>query len=292
MEQTVYADILFLINFSMDFLCFYITSTLLHRPFPRLRALFSAAIGGVYSVAIIFAGFLPFLELVCDIGMWFIMCVFVFWGKNVKFGNFMLSSAVYVGVAVALGGLMTAIMNMMNLLGLSGISDKNEDGMPVWLFALIAVISGAATLGGGKFFRQKQSERTADIEITFLGKSIKLSAICDSGNFVRDPISGKSVVVADVKRLSSALPDPVIRAVKTNDTSVLSELSYESAKKLRLVPTKTATGGGMLFAFIPDRLTVMLPGGDIHEVDALFAPINLAGNAKGFDALIPPELLV
>ena len=292
MEQTVYADILFLINFSMDFFCFYITSVLLHRPFPKLRALFSSAVGGVYSVAILFAGFLPFLELVCDIGMWLLMCVVVFCGKNVRFGKFMLSSAVYIGVAVALGGIMTAVMNMMNLLGFSGVSENSGEGMPVWLFALIAVISGAATLGGGKFFREKQSEHTADIEITYLGKSIRLTAVCDSGNFVRDPISGKSVVVADLSPLARALPDPLIRAVRNNDASMLSELSGESARKLRLVPTRTATGGGMLFALTPDRLTVTLPGGDTHEVDALFAPINLGGSAKGFQALIPPELLV
>ena len=292
MEQTVYADILFLINFSMDFLCFYITSSLLHRPFGKLRALFSSAIGGVYSVAILFSGFLPILDIICDIGVWILMCMFVFWSKNVRCGKFMLSSAVYIGVAVTLGGIMTAVMNMMNLLGFSGITNDSGDGMPVWLFALVAVISGAATLGGGNFFREKQSERTADIEIVYLGKSVKLAAVCDSGNFVRDPISGKSVVVADIAPLVKALPEPVVRAVRTNDASVLSELSHESAKKLRLVPTRTATGGGMLFALAPDRLTVTLPGGDTHEVDALFAPIKLGGNAKGFQALIPPELLV
>ena len=292
MEQTVYADILFLINFSMDFLCFYITSSLLCRSFPKIRAVFSSALGGVYSVAILFSGFVPFVELVCDIGMWFLMCAFVFCGKNVKFGKFMLSSAVYIGVAVALGGIMTAIMNMMNLLGLPDVTNTGEEGMPVWLFALIAALSGATTLASGNFFRRKQSERTADIEIVYLGKSIKLTAVCDSGNFVRDPISGKSIVVTDIEPLRRALPETIVKAVKNNDASVLSELTGETAKHIRLVPTRTATGGGMLFALTPDRLTVTLPGGSSHDVDALFAPIRLEGNAHGFDALIPPELLV
>ena len=34
MEQEVYGDLLFCVNFSMDFLCFYLTAKLLHRRLP------------------------------------------------------------------------------------------------------------------------------------------------------------------------------------------------------------------------------------------------------------------
>jgi len=293
MEQTVYADILFLINFSMDFLCFYITAKLLHRKLPKLRALLSSIFGGVYSVVILFAGFSPPLELVVDIFAWFIMCVTVFASKKLSFAKLMLSSLTYVGVSVALGGIMTASFNMINLLGFKADALRDSgDGMPVWLFALLAAVSGAATLMGGNFFRKKQAERTADIEITYGGKTVKLTALCDSGNLVRDPISGKSVVVADIFPLASALPDEIIRAVKRRDASALAKLSPDTAKNLRFVPSRTATGFGMLYALAPERMTVSPVGEKPYDVDALIAPIQLGASARGFQALIPPELLV
>lgn len=293
MEKTVYADLLFMINFSMDFLCFYITSKLLHRKLNTLRALLASVFGGVYAVAILFAGFVPLLELVCNVGVGLAMCAVVFTGKGVRFGKFSLCSLVYVGVSVALGGLMTAMFNMLNLLGLPlGSISESGDGMPVWLFALLAAVSGAATLAGGNFFRSSQAQRTADIEITYGNKTVKLAALCDSGNLLRDPISGKTVIITDISRFYSTLPEAVIRAVQKNDTSLLSKLPTESAKRLRLVPSHTASGTGMLFAFTPDKLTVRLPEGISHDVDALFAPVPLGASAKGFDALIPPELLV
>ena len=46
----VYADLLFLVNFSMDFLCLYLSIKLLHLPRVRWRMLSAAALGGVYSV--------------------------------------------------------------------------------------------------------------------------------------------------------------------------------------------------------------------------------------------------
>ena len=293
MGQTVYADLLFLINFSMDYLCFYITAKLLHRKLPPIRTLLASVLGGVYAVGILMASVVPPLELVCDIGAGLAMCLIVFIGKRIRFVSFLTSSLAYVGVSVALGGMMTAIFNMLNLLGLPlGSISESGDGMPVWFFALLAAVSGIATLASGRFLRQKQSERSADIEITYGGKTIRLAAICDSGNLVRDPVSGKSVVIADLASVQRALPDALVRAVRRKDASLLASLPPESARRLRLVPSRTAIGGGMLFAMSPDRLTVNLPGEPEHEVEALFAPVELLSSAGGFQALIPPEFVV
>jgi len=188
---------------------------------------------------------------------------------------------------------MTASFNMINLLGFPWESIRDSgDGMPVWLFAVLAALSGAATLMGGKFFRSKQSEKTADIEITYGGKTVRLTALADSGNLVRDPISGKNVIVTDISPLAGSLPEEIVRAVKKRDASILSELSPDEARNLRLVPSRTATGMGMLYALTPERMTVTTVGEKPYEVDALFAPISLGAAAKGFEALIPPELLV
>ncbi len=293
MEQTVYADLLFLINFSMDYLCFYITAKLLHRKLSPIRALLSSIIGGVYSVAILFAGLVAPLELVCDIAAGLLMCSIVFTGRNIGIWKYSVSSLAYVGVSVALGGMMTAIFNMLNLLGLPlGSISESGDGMPVWLFALLAAASGVATLAGGRFMRKKQTERSADIEITYSGQTVKLAAVCDSGNFLRDPVSGKSVIVTDLSAIERALPHELVRAVRSKDASMLAKLPPDSARRLRLIPSRTALGGGMLFAMTPDRLTVSLCGELPHEVEALFAPVELMSTAGGFQALIPPELIV
>lgn len=292
MGQTVYADLLFLINFSMDFLCYYITSKLMHRKLPSVRAIIASAIGGVYAVLILLSGVVPPLELVCNIIAGVIMCIIVFAKKGTRPGRVLLSSLVYVGVSVALGGLMTAIFNMLNLLGLPlGSIEESGDGIPVWLFAILAAVSGTATLAGGRFFKKKQSQRTADVEITIKDKTVRLSAILDSGNLLRDPISGKSVIVTDIVRMKDALPSELIRAVKEKDPSRLSSLDRDSSKRLHLIPSRTAHGEGMLYAMKPDRMTIC-NGKDKREVDALFAPVVLDGTAHGFDALLPSELMI
>lgn len=82
METTVYADLLFLINFSMDFLCFYITATLLHRKLSLLRAIIASAFGAIYAVFALLAGFTITLSVIFDIFVCILMCIIVFYGKK------------------------------------------------------------------------------------------------------------------------------------------------------------------------------------------------------------------
>ena len=69
MREEVYADLLFLINFSMDFLCLYFTARFLRRRM-RLALITSAAIiGGIYSVASLFLPFAKLEILLCDVAV-------------------------------------------------------------------------------------------------------------------------------------------------------------------------------------------------------------------------------
>ena len=293
MEQTVYADLLFLVNFSMDFLCFYITSAILRKKLNTLRALLASIAGGVYSVTVLFAYIVPPFGLVLDAIALLAMCAAVFIEKKAKFSRIILSTAVYIGVSVALGGMMTALFNLLNTLELPlELLQVDSEGIPVWLFALLAAVSGAATLAGGRFFREKQSEKSAKVEITLDGKTASLYAVCDNGNLVRDPVSGKCVIIGDLSALRRILPDEIIKAVRENDASFIAKLSPEHARRVRLIPASSIGGVSMLYAMTADKIEITGDDGEVHESDALFAPAPIGGSAKGYEALLPPELLI
>ena len=81
MQQIVYGDLFFLINFSMDFLCLFLVAKLLSRPLSTLRLSLASALGGVYSVGALFLpeGLLGIiLDLVCCIGI----CLIAFAAKE------------------------------------------------------------------------------------------------------------------------------------------------------------------------------------------------------------------
>ena len=57
MTEEIYGDVLFLINFSMDFLSLFITGKIMHLKMNKWRLLASATVGGVYGVASLFFPF-------------------------------------------------------------------------------------------------------------------------------------------------------------------------------------------------------------------------------------------
>ncbi len=287
MHRVVYADLLFLVNFGMDLLCLFITSRILHRRLKNLRATLSSALGGVYSVLSLFVDLGSIGMTMLDLLFCVVLCLVCF-GRERLFTT----SAVMFGVSVGIGGMMTAIYSLLNRIDLPLYEvEANGDGISVWLFAILALISGAAATCGGKFFKSSSNERLADVEINYKGRQAVIRAMTDTGNLIKDPMSGKPIIVAERESLSVLLGYAVNAAAKGDVSSVI--LS-DPTHRVRLVPINTAAGASALCAFVPDKLFLIIDGKRI-EADALFAPseLNLGADKKaiGCAALLPPSLI-
>lgn len=278
MEQTVYVDLLFLINFSMDFLGLYIAAKILSVRLSRVRLVLASVIGGIYSVVALFMPSGYFFSLILDLAVSFVMSV-VAHLKRRGDGIFLFWIS-YFASSMALGGFMSAIFTLLNRSGLGELQAETGDGISVWLFALIAIASGLITLMGGRFFRKKASVREAKVILYFNGKKIVLSALVDSGNLLCEPLSGRSCIVTDRSALRALLPPEFY-------SGSLSSLPPELAKLVRLVPATSAVGDRMLVAVRMDKIEIDSGRGS-YEVDALVALTDIDADIK---VLVPSVLI-
>lgn len=288
MGQTVYVDLLFMINFSMDFLCFFVCAKILGRKLSVGRAVAASAVGGIYSDIALFipVSYLP--SLVIDLAVCAVICAIVFLRKG-RGRELPLYILVYFAISMALGGFMTAIFNLLNKADIP-LEGTSSDGISVWMFALLAILSAIFTLVGGRFFRRRASQKSAELSITYNGKSVRLFAMTDSGNLLKDPISGKPCIVADICALEPIIPKGILRAAREKRFSEIEKLSPEDARKVRMIPIKTAGGEGALIALRADKITIDREG--VNEaLDALIALSDINKSADGKEALLPPELL-
>ena len=108
MTEEIYGDVLFLINFSMDFLSLFITGKIMHLKLKAWRVLVAASIGGVYGVAALFFPFdgipLVFANIACAA----VMCFAAFRSRG-KISSVFLCCLLFYGVGMLLGGAMTAL---------------------------------------------------------------------------------------------------------------------------------------------------------------------------------------
>lgn len=316
MGRVVYADLLFLVDFSMDFLCFFITARLLHRRFFFVRSILAAAIGGVYSVLALLVRFAAPLGFLLSLGVCVLMCLCAFGVGKVgkarekgedgeKASSFFFHTAVYFGVSAGMGGLMTAFCNLLNRLSLpldSIPATPSSGGLSVWLFGLLAVVSGGFAMAGGHFFRNTNGNETVSLEIVYQNTTLTLHGMVDSGNLASDPMSGRPVIFVDQEPLSRILPKEQIRAAMEGEFAVFATDSGGRGK-IRLIPLQTATGEKMICAFVPDRVRIQKEtpkpkrkSSGYHVVDALVAPISLSFSADpkacGCRALVPPTIVL
>ncbi len=286
MGQTVYVDLFFMINFSMDFLCFFLTSQLLGTKLKLLRAVCASALGGIYACMALFLSVGSVAAIIIDIAVCVLMCVVTFGAR----GSLAAHSAVYIAVSMILGGFMTALFSLLNRaqLPLDGVGN---DGISAWVLVLLAATSAVITLFGGRSFRRRSARTYTKVRIVISQKSRTLNAFCDSGNLLCDPISSKPCIIVSINALDGVLPKELADIARDKSFEAVTSLDRETAKRVRLIPAKTAFGSGMLIAMRADKI-LMGEADAMREVDALLALCDAKEMGEGCEALVPTELLI
>ena len=273
-DITIYADVLFFINFFLDFLCLYITGKLLCLPMKTLRVTLAAALGGGYACVSLFLDGAPaYICIPSHAAAAFLVCIAAFGFRKaaVNTGVFALSCGLS-------GGLMCGAYALMGKSFYAG-GGFYVDADP--LFVLIfAAVASAASLLYLLLCRRRRFSGTVSLSFVFDGRSYKAELLCDSGCFLRDGMSGDPVVIV-AKDVLHGQP-----SVSGADEKTLAALG----KTARLVPVRTVSGCNMLAAFRPDSITVM-SGGRRRRIPAVIA-LDCGGTSYGgLDGIFPAELL-
>ena len=228
----------------------------------------AAIVGGIYSVVSLFLPFGKYELLLCDIAVCALICAIAFHSPDKAISQFIKEVFVYLLISMTLGGIMTALFNLLNRLNLP--LKQGGDSISSWLFLLLAIISGLTALGSGNILRRMSARRMLTVKIEFDKKIVTLHGMTDTGNVLRDPASGKPVIITDIKSTLPILPDPLRRAAMGESISAN-------------IPTNTQTGCGLfkrygfgsrlLLGVVPDKIILSGERGE-SDVGAV-APMPL-----------------
>lgn len=182
--MTVYLDVVMGLNFLVDFLLLLGTNRLCGYPFAPGKAALAAALGGIYGGICLLPGFHFLGNTLWRIVFFALMSITAFGltKSAVRRGvTFVLLSMALGGVALGFGG-----RNMASLVAAAG------------LILLLCVIGFRDVLGSAAY---------VPVELRYQDKKLTLTALRDTGNTLRDPVTGKPVLVvgADVAKLLTGL---------------------------------------------------------------------------------------
>ena len=291
MEVEVYADLLFLVNAGMDGLCFGLTGRILHRRLSRLRILFGAVLGGIYGVGSLFLTVGAPIALGLDIAVCLLMCGIVFGKGHPGMRRFLGEFATYSVLSMVLGGVMTALYHLLNRLDVAALFPADEDSPEIWLFGLLALAGSALTLWGGRALRREAGVQRCRVIVTVGGRRAELEGLVDTGNLLRDPLSGRPVICVARRALSPILPTRLAEALESGDVEGLAHTA--DAGRFRIIPAGTATGRGLLNGFLPDEIQIryIRQGRSNEEVTCGVEAVLAVTELGDTQALVPSALL-
>lgn len=225
--MTVYLDLVIFLNFLVDFLLLLGTNRLCGYPPLFGRAALGAAFGGGYAGACLIPGF-AFLgnTLWRTVSLGLMACIAFGFSKSA-----LRRGILFVLLSMALGGV---------ALGLNSHGFLSVVASAVCVFLLCAV-----------GFRGKIDWHSyVPVELSYGDKRIRLTALRDTGNTLRDPITGGQVLVvgADVAQELTGL---TVQQLKTPVESV------GILPGLRLIPYRTVgQEAGLLLAMKLPRVKI------------------------------------
>jgi len=286
LQEIIYGDILFIINFSMDFLSLFITAAILHRKVNTLSLILAAGIGAVYAVISLFAEGNGWMTLGINIGVSALMCYIVF-AVNLK------AMLLFYAVSFLSGGAMTALYNLINSyrgiqkIYINGSPASVMSDIPLSRFIILAVVSLILTLICGRIFNRKSRQKSAVITATYNNAVITFNSLVDSGNMLTEPVSGMPVIVTGYDMLKQLLPEQLYPVFESRDVDILYQLDFKLLRRVKVIPMTAVGHSGILMGFVPDNLVA----DGVNITACIAADVNDTGDFGGYDAVIPAVLI-
>lgn len=251
--MVIYGDVLFLLNFCLDYGLLLACARVACVPFVRLRLALGAAFGGVCAVLIFVPPFGALAALPARIGMGVVMALIAYGGCH-RFGHVL---AVFFAVTAALGGGVLALTRMGDATMRRGVAVSGADLLAVLLIGSLGcgVIGVLFRRSGDSQLRRQDFVR---VELELNGRRTTLRALVDTGNALTDR-NQRSVLVADWPVVAALFePGTLNEADFSSPVSGFAKLAgCIDPRRVQLVPYATVgVSGGVLLAVRPDAVRV------------------------------------
>ena len=263
--MTIYVDIVLLENLCMNYIILFGTAYIIKIKVKHIRILLASLIGAVYAV-LAYAGVFPiYANLITKIILSICMTYIAFNPKKLK--GLIKELILFYLVSFALGGCAFALLYIVRP---QDIFMKN--GVYIGTYPLkIALLGGITgfviTYVAIKIVKTRitKNEIIYKAIIKIEEQEIEINVLLDTGNMLKDPISGDAVIMVEKNKLYKILPNEMLdNTNKFLGGEFENAESLEYRKRIRFIPfTSVGKQNGMLLGIKPDLVKIII---DVDEI--------------------------
>ena len=260
--MTIYLDIIFLENLCMNYIILFATCYIMRIETKIWKILISSLIGGLYAV-ILYMNVLPiYSNIITKIILSIVMVYVSTHPKTPKetikqLMVFYLISFTFGGCAFSL----LYIVKPQNILMKNGVYIGTY---PIKVAIIGALVGFILTYLAFKLIKGKITNKNVIYEVTifFKDKQENVTAMLDTGNLLKDPISQMPVILVQKDKLSNIIPKNIIDNLENilggDESLQITETERnEYFSKLKIIPFKSiGKQNGMLIGLKIDKIQI------------------------------------
>lgn len=282
--RTLYIDVYFLINLTVDIISLYFATILSKTPTTTRRLIIASVMGALSAVGVIFLPEIPLLKLIFGgLGLIFMGMITP---KGVSFRRKIKFTMAFLVFEALVGGGVSLIWNLFDkyLSHFFNSADGGALNRKMLFLSLIVLLCIGVFKMLVSFFSNIESEGSVDVEISFLDSKTTVSAFIDSGNLAKDPMDMSPVLLIKKDLAKMILPENII------ELSNIDGLERAVKKRIRLIPISRGGETHVLVGVKAD--TVRIKRGDgFEELRVTIAIDKEGGSFGGYMALMPSAAL-
>ena len=238
--MTIYIDVVLIENVIMNSIILLATGLILKEKIKIIRLVIASLLGAIYSVISYMSILEIYSSMILKIVLSIVIIYIAFNPQTIKkmwkdILIFYLTSFVFGGAAFAL----IYIVKPQDILMKNGLFLGTYPLKTVILGAIIAflVIMAAFTMVKSKF---NKKDMFYEIEIGIKGKKIETTAMLDTGNLLKEPITNTPVIVVEHTLLYDCIPKEILNHVDEllggEFDNISEKIKEEYMAKLKFIP--------------------------------------------------------
>ena len=295
--MTIYLDVVIVENLIMDAIIIYATAIVLKVKIRHLRIIISSLIGAIYSVLSYISDLEIYNNLFLKIFLSIVMVYIAFSPQNIKtlmkqILIFYLTSFLFGGVAFAL----IYIVKPQEILMKNGLFLGMYPLKTVFLGAIVAT---AILITAFKVVKSNitKKDMMCNVSIELNNKTVNIKTMIDTGNMLKEPISGLPVIVVENTALYELIPKEILDNLDDilggDFQKIPDNIKSTYIAKLKWIPySSLGKQNGMLVGIKADKAIVEKDDQVIEHDNVIVGIYNKSLTKRGeYRGLIGVELL-
>lgn len=293
--MTIYLDIVILENICMNFIILFATGIINKTKINYIRIFAASLLGGIYAVV----SYMSILEVYSNVLVKVLLsiCMVYIAFKSEKIKILFKQLLIFYLTSFTFGGVSFALLYFIRPQDIFMKNGIYIGTYPVKIVLISGIIGFAILVIAFKVIKGKINKNNmyCQININLFNNNKKVKAVIDTGNFLKEPITGAPVIVVEKEALVDLVDEEIINNIeKIINGNIKEDIDISKySSRIRLIPfSSLGRKNGLLLGISVDSIEIEFEDISRTVNNAIIGIYNdTLSSTKKYNALVGLELI-